>query len=102
MKQNRQLGLGKDFIDRVGQPIVGKKLLQRRMQLEPADGAGRDEPSALLPRRTRLGRVRRSRRAIAMSAIRGGKREDVVVGQVRSASQVLVDGKDDACHRRDR
>ena len=67
------------------------------MQLQPADGTGRDEASG-------LGHGGRAARGIDAHErnhdvrIRGGEGEDVVVAQVRTPGQVLVDGKDHARH----
>ena len=44
VEEDRQLRLGEDFVERVGEAVVGKELLERRMQLQAAHAAGRDEP----------------------------------------------------------
>ena len=47
VEEDRQAGFGKDLVERVRDPVVGEELLQRRVQLEPADDPGIDEPPRL-------------------------------------------------------
>ena len=47
VKDRRQLVLGDDFVERIGHAIVREKSLQRRMELEAADDAVRDQPARL-------------------------------------------------------
>ena len=67
------------------------------MQLEAADGAGRDEPSGFSDGGCAAGRIDADEwhRDVGVG---GREREDVVVRQVRPAGQPLVDGEDDAGH----
>ena len=56
VEEHRQPRLGEHLVERVGQAVVGDELLQRRVELEPADAAASDEPPRLAYRL--LSRVR--------------------------------------------
>src|SRR5438445_13597399 len=47
MEQHRQPGLREHLVQRVGQPIAGHELLDRRMQLEAAHAAALDQAARL-------------------------------------------------------
>ena len=50
VEQHRQPRFREDFVERIRHAIVGEKLLQRRMKLQAANAARRDQPPRLANR----------------------------------------------------
>ncbi len=95
VEQHGQFCFGEDFVERVRHPIVWRKRLQRRVQLEAANAAARDETLRLAHALGAARRVDAGKRDRDVGVL-GGKRRHLVVRDHRPSRQLLVHRKDDA------
>src|SRR5581483_981932 len=93
VEDHRELGFGHYFVERIGGFVVGEKLHQRRMQLESANAAGRDQPAGFLYgfRAAHGIDTRKGHRDVA---VLGGEGGDFIVGDLRTTGEALVNGED--------
>src|SRR5829696_5928756 len=95
VKYRRQLVLGDDLIKWIGQWIVREEALAGRMELEPANDAGFDEPARLAHAHLPLVRVDAGERDHDVAVVAGGVRHFLVRNAPRADLKLRVDREHD-------
>jgi hypothetical protein len=97
VEQHGQPRLGEHLVERIGEPVVRHELLERRVQLEPAHAAPREEPPGFVHRGLAARRVE-AHEGERDVGVRGGEVEHGVVRHLGPSAQALVDREHHAGH----